>query len=126
MAENINFISATELPEATGEEVSVLCLENGEMKQKPSASLVGKEYDMRIRYNSTGGTYDLIDGTYQQVVSKIINDVYPTVYLIKIRNTEKYIILATATYYPDTNIIRISGDGLFFNVHPDNTIQIID
>lgn len=41
MAENINFISAAELPEATGEEVSVLCLENGEMKQKPGASLGG-------------------------------------------------------------------------------------
>ena len=41
MAENINFISATELPEATGEEVSVLCLENGEMKQKSGASFGG-------------------------------------------------------------------------------------
>ena len=29
--ENINFIPATELPVAEGEEVSVLCVENGEM-----------------------------------------------------------------------------------------------
>ena len=41
MAKNINFIPATELPEATGEEVSVLCLENGEMKQKSGASFGG-------------------------------------------------------------------------------------
>ena len=43
MAENINFISATELPKATGEEVSVLCLENGEMKQKSANGLGGGE-----------------------------------------------------------------------------------
>lgn len=41
--ENINFIPANELPVAEGDEVSVLCLENGEMKQKPGASLGGGE-----------------------------------------------------------------------------------
>lgn len=48
MAENINFISAAELPEATGEEVSVLCLENGAMKQKPGASLGGGFMEVEI------------------------------------------------------------------------------
>lgn len=43
MSENINFIPATELPVAEGEEVSVLCLENGEMKQKPASGLGGGE-----------------------------------------------------------------------------------
>lgn len=43
MSENINFIPANELPVAEGEEVSVLCLEDGEMKQKPGASLGGGE-----------------------------------------------------------------------------------
>lgn len=43
MAENIEFIPANELPVAEGDEVSVLCLENGEMKQKPGASLGGGE-----------------------------------------------------------------------------------
>lgn len=32
MSENINFIPANDLPVAEGDEVSVLCLENGEMK----------------------------------------------------------------------------------------------
>lgn len=43
MAENIEFISANELPVAEGDEVSVLCLENGEMKQKPANGLGGGE-----------------------------------------------------------------------------------
>ena len=56
MAENINFISAAELPEATGEEVSVLCLENGEMKQKPGASFGGAETpDMVLTVSGTAG-----------------------------------------------------------------------
>lgn len=42
MPENINFIPATELPEAVGNDVSVICLENGELKQKPGAS-IGEE-----------------------------------------------------------------------------------
>lgn len=41
MAENINFIPANNLPVAEGEEVSVLCLENGAMKQKPASGLGG-------------------------------------------------------------------------------------
>ena len=48
MSENINFIPANELPVAVGAEVSVLCLENGEMKQKPGASLGGGGYDAVI------------------------------------------------------------------------------
>jgi hypothetical protein len=43
MAENINFIPANQLPEATGNEVEVLCLENGEMKRK-TGSLGGGAY----------------------------------------------------------------------------------
>lgn len=39
--ENIEFIPANELPASEAEEVSVLCLENGELKQKPGASLSG-------------------------------------------------------------------------------------
>ena len=56
MAKNINFISAAELPEATGEEVSVLCLENGEMKQKSGASFGGAETpDMVLTVSDTVG-----------------------------------------------------------------------
>jgi hypothetical protein len=41
MAENINFIPANELPEAVGDEIEVLCVENGQMKRK-TGSLGGK------------------------------------------------------------------------------------
>ena len=41
MAEKIEFIPASELPEAEGDEVSVLCLEDGELKQKPANGLGG-------------------------------------------------------------------------------------
>lgn len=60
MAENINFIPATELPEATGEKVSVLCLENGEMKQKSGASLGGGGF-MEVEITLSG--FDFISGT---------------------------------------------------------------
>lgn len=49
MANNINFIPATDLPVAEGEEISVLCLENGAMKQKPAKGLGGGNYDIKIR-----------------------------------------------------------------------------
>lgn len=60
MTENINFISATELPEATGEEVSVLCLENGAMKQKPANGFGGGGF-MEVEITLSGN--DFFSGT---------------------------------------------------------------
>ncbi len=74
MAENINFISATELPEATGEEVSVLCLENGEMKQKPANGLGGgidAVIDLGI-YTDTANLSDLNGGSVPAGTVKMI------------------------------------------------------
>ena len=59
MAENINFISAAELPEATGEEISVLCLENGAMKQKPANGLGGGFMEVEITLSEN----DFFSGT---------------------------------------------------------------
>ena len=124
MTENINFIPATELPEATGEEVSVLCIENGEMKQKPGASIGGKEWDMRIRFNLIDGTYELIDGTYQQVLSKINNDVSPTIYCIRIDAYGKEAIPLTAKYFSALNTLQVSAEGVVFEVSSDNSIAL--
>ncbi len=126
MAENINFIPVTELPEATGEELTVLCIENGEMKQKPGANLGSKECDMRIRYDATDRTYRIIDGTYLQVVSKINNDVPPTIYYIYITSTNKIVSLVTANYFPASNTLQIVADGIIFAVYSDNSIKIAD
>lgn len=80
MNKNINFISVTELPEATGEEVSVLCLENGEMKQKPGASLGGAAaVDAVIDLGTYSDTTNLSDltggsvpvGTVKMIEAKI-------------------------------------------------------
>ena len=41
MSENVEFISAAELPTTDAEEIDVLCVENGELKRKPAANLGG-------------------------------------------------------------------------------------
>lgn len=126
MSENINFIPATELPEATGDEVSVLCVENGSLKQKPGAIFGDEVCDMKIRYNFTDNSYKLVQGTYDKVVHKIVNDVFATVYYIKIHDTSKQIGLSGVLYFPDSNMIQVSADGLIFNVYPDNRIELSD
>lgn len=83
MSENINFIPANELPVAEGDEVSVLCLENGELKQKAANGLGGggnPEYDLVIRitlaYNedehcTTIESHEIISGSFDAVVQKL-------------------------------------------------------
>lgn len=89
MAENINFISAAELPEATGEEVSVLCLENGEMKQKPANGLgSGEKPDMVITVTgcsnavANNGNYTITEGSVAAVFTAFRAGRYP---IVKIR-----------------------------------------
>ena len=101
MAENINFISAAELPEATGEEVSVLCLENGEMKQKPANGLGGGEKpDMVITVTgysnavANNGNYTITEGSVDAVFAAFRAGRYP---IVKIRyyngNNDAYTVL---------------------------------
>ena len=101
MAENINFISATELPEATGEEVSVLCLENGEMKQKPANGLGGGEKpDMVITVTGSSdttannGNYTITEGSVDAVFAAFRAGRYP---ILKIRyydgNNDAYTVI---------------------------------
>ena len=70
MAKNINFIPATELPEATGEEVSVLCLENGEMKQKPANGLGGGGF-MEVEITLSGNDFDSEPVTFNKTYNEI-------------------------------------------------------
>lgn len=53
MSEKIELIPASELPVAEGDEVSVLCLENGELKQKPANGLGGSGGSHWIMNTST-------------------------------------------------------------------------
>lgn len=52
MSEKINFIPANELPVAEGDDVSYLCLEDGEMKRKPGASLGGSQTPLLLDADS--------------------------------------------------------------------------
>lgn len=87
MAENINFIPASELPVAEGDEVSVLCLENGEMKQKPASDLGGGGgYDAVIKFthdpDNERDEYTLESGDYAAIYAKIMGGALPSVSLI--------------------------------------------
>lgn len=70
MAENINFIPATELPEAIGDDVSVICLENGELRQKPGASIGGGDSLLCRTYTPE----DIVLGTATDTNEKCIVD----------------------------------------------------
>lgn len=65
MIENINFIPATELPEAIGDEVSVLCLESGALKQKPVTSIGGGDSLLCKTYTSDD---IVINGTSEKYI----------------------------------------------------------
>ena len=82
MAENINFIPATELPEALGDDVSVICLENGELKQRPVASIGGgpllcRTYtseDVVLSGNGATGEKYIVDEEIVRAVFQSINN----------------------------------------------------
>lgn len=81
MSENINFIPANELPVAEGDEVFVLCVENGELKLKPVAKADdNSNYDIVIRvtygYNTDEEdvyveNYEIVSGSYDALIQKI-------------------------------------------------------
>lgn len=88
MAENIEFIAAKDLPEATGDEVSVLCLEDGKMKQKPGASLGGEKPDLVLKVvaplvweapTADTLTVDVESGSLDAVAAALESGKYPVV-----------------------------------------------
>lgn len=48
MAENYEFISAANLPTTDAKEVDVICVEGGELKRKPGASIGGGGYVIKL------------------------------------------------------------------------------
>lgn len=77
MSEKTNFIPANELPLAEGEQVEVLCLENGEMKRKPADGLGGGSgYDAMILItrdpDNEWDTMVLESGSHAEIHAKIM------------------------------------------------------
>lgn len=92
MSENINFIPANQLPEAEGDEVSVLCVENGELKQKSASGLGGKtDYDLELRITCAWdaensritSTGEILSGSYDAVLEKLDTGVMPSCLVIE-------------------------------------------
>ena len=80
------FIAAKDLPVAEGDEVDVLCVENGELKRKEGASL-GDKYDLVLEtasYLSTGVDYSpeditVVSGSVSSCIEKMLVGEIPAV-----------------------------------------------
>lgn len=87
--ENREFISAKDLPIAEGDDVSVLCVENGEMKQKPAKGLGVKSIVLKTRSIDYNGEKDnecsvepLPVGTFASIKSAILGGEFVQVFNI--------------------------------------------
>ena len=97
MAENINFIPATELPNTYADEVDVLCVENGEMKRKTGTSL-GGSFDAVIDMATWGDyrTCTFVKGSYDTIMKKISKSHAPTICVIVHENNDTIFCTVTA------------------------------
>lgn len=133
---NIEFIPAKDLPTTEGNEVDVLCVENGELKRK-AISLGGEpEYDLILRVvggwdEETGNNivieYEVIQGSYDAVKQKIDNAIEPNVLILEERRDGDYIeksVYETWAYW-----YSITSEGYealnfdtWYDLLPDNTV----
>lgn len=145
MSKNINFIPATELPEAEGDEVSVLCLENGELKQKAASGLGSgggnTNYDIVVRIvtsydeenNEVTATANIVSGSFDAVVQKLDAGVIPECLVIESgtswNNAEIKRVYETNVCwykYPGDEMpcIGFNGDGVYYYLYEDGTVEL--
>lgn len=142
MSENINFIPANELPVAEGDEVSVLCLENGELKQKSASGLGGNtNYDIVVRIvgnwddvnRNLSATGEIISGSFDTVVQKLDAGIMPIGLCIQtgqlwdgkeIKAVEE--IVPVWEKYPedDEGCLFISAYDYGVWLYPDGTVEL--
>lgn len=143
MSENIEFIAAKDLPEATGDEVSVLCLEGNELKQKPGASLGGGSYDfvVKLRIVDDGDGWgkaeaEVVSGiTYEDAMVKLNDGKTLTAFIQEdCTNLPSACVEDGITEWlwngevtgmftgGDGGVIRFYGWYLGFDITPDNNI----
>ena len=89
MSENIEFISASNLPTTEAEEVDVLCVENGELKRKAGATLGGGggSFVMRLSAEDFGNDEGVITANYDELAKALeagshVNIVFPAGVLV--------------------------------------------
>ena len=143
--EKIEFISAADLPATEAEEVEVLCVENGELKRKPGASLGGgSSYDMTVRLwwemNGDGEMMqngEILAGTYEGALQKI-NSNQPALILVfedgtaweqiedghfPYKCTGESFLQWQKNKYEGVEYLFSYGMNIQFAIMPDNTIN---
>ena len=133
---NIEFIPAKDLPTTEGNEVDVLCVENGELKRKAISLSGDPEYDLILRVvggwdeesgNNIVTEYEVIQGSYDAVKQKIDNAIEPNVLILEERRdgdyTDKSVYESWVRWYSiaSEGIEAIYFDG-WFDLLPDNTV----
>lgn len=133
---NIEFIPAKDLPTTEGNEVDVLCVENGELKRKAISLGGDPEYDLILRVvggwdeesgNQTVIEYEVIQGSYDAVKQKIDNAIEPNVLILEERRDGDYI--EKSVYETWTMWYSIASEGIeaiyfdsWYDLLPDNTV----
>ena len=139
--ENREFISAANLPEAEGSDVSVLVLENGELKQKHGGiggGLTEDSVDIVIDFVQP---YDgdpvvtLVKGSYNDVVEKIDNKTPVTAIVytdfefndgggqVRRKSVDCYTFVSSMElYYENLRVVEVSTWYGLFCILPDNTV----
>lgn len=132
--ENREFISAKDLPTTEAEEVNVLCLENGELKQKPAKGLGGGGggFDLILFSGSNVDERYIIQGDYNTVKEKIDNN-QPTFVMVRhwYGNPGESINENTSTFicscmYNNGYVEDLPDDALHIYYAPDGYSWFID
>lgn len=140
--ENMNFIPANNLPVAEGNEVEVLCLENGQMKRKPASGLGGGAYDIKVRiwadkWNEELGDIErkieILEGDYATALAKINEDTPAIVRIIEdISACEgvpedfvpgKFVADAPLDYINNMGNEVLLNEAYRFVIYPDNSVE---
>lgn len=83
--------------------------------------------DMKIHYIRSSNSFELLRGTYYDLVSKFKRDIIPTILLIDETNQSTMIYpIATPNYRQSIGYIQCIGDGIIFNIYSDNRIELSD
>lgn len=137
--ENMNFIPANELPVAEGDEVSILCVENGELKLKSASGFGGKTaYDLTVRITGTWddengmvtATGEILSGSYDAVLEKLDAGIMPSCLVIDCGTFwEGFERKGVAECHPSWMRTPDGVEGLYlplmnmaYLLHPDGTV----